>query len=392
MPTPKSGNRTEPAIYISVLQTLTRQTEDILHAIYRLTDKNSKASEEETQVKLELNSYEAENEEIHGPLADKVSKQNKRYSTLVDLELDIDDIRKNRNIIVYEKKARAPDDDTLSQDRVNNLKGKFESPRITLKDNCKMVQPTQSGIRQLRYRTVTTKDFISDMNDKYSRYTKDKTINTMLKKLEYTLMIATKRIEEMEENMVNNMDDDIEAKIPDSSKRRNFQEIPPQSRTMGNIVPDFKPSTCIHKELRFQQHIQEQMKLRIHPQKITQQKRTTHSYLSMPGLEELTIPIMVVSTSKRKISTKSREEMMEMEILQTMRTQMIIMMTKKVEMKMLRMLMDTYYQETALTNKPLLSQQFISHELRFLNNFPGREQKFLLFTQKNSTGMEKEPN
>ena len=78
------------------------------------------------------------------------------------------------------------------------------------------------------------------MNDKYSHYTKDKTINTMLKKLEYTIKTATKRIEEMKENMMSNKDDNIEAKIPDSSRRRNFQEIPPQSRIMENIVPDFK--------------------------------------------------------------------------------------------------------------------------------------------------------
>ena len=44
----------------------------------------------------------------------------------------------------------------------------------------------------------------------------------------------------MEENMMSNKDDDIEVTIPDSSRRRNFQEIPPQSRIMENIVPDFR--------------------------------------------------------------------------------------------------------------------------------------------------------
>ena len=37
-------------------------------------------------------------------------------------------------------------------------------------------------------------------NDKYSYYTKHKTINTMQKKLEYAIKRATKRIEEMEED------------------------------------------------------------------------------------------------------------------------------------------------------------------------------------------------
>ena len=78
------------------------------------------------------------------------------------------------------------------------------------------------------------------MNDKYSHYTKDKTINTMLKKLEYTIKTATKRIEEMEENIMSNKDDDIEVTIPDSSRKRKFQEIPPESRIMENILPDFR--------------------------------------------------------------------------------------------------------------------------------------------------------
>ena len=77
----------------------------------------------------------------------------------------------------------------------------------------------------------------------------------------------------------------------------------------------------------------------------------------MPDLEELEVPIMVVPTSERKMATKSKEEKTEMEILQTTKTQML--RTKKVEMKMLQMLMNTHYQETVLVNKPSLSQQFI---------------------------------
>ena len=160
LPTPKSGSQTdqnEPAIYISELQTLTKQTQDKLQDISQLADKTSKASEEEKQAKLELNSYEAENEEAHGPLADKVAKLEKIYTTLVGLELELDEIRKKGNIIAYEKKARVPDNDTLSQERVDKFKVELESRRIPLNDTCKMVQPTQDGIDQLRYRTEATK-------------------------------------------------------------------------------------------------------------------------------------------------------------------------------------------------------------------------------------------
>ena len=61
---------------------------------------------------------------------------------MVDLDLDHNDIRKEGNIIAYEMKAGNPSDDTLYQKRVNNLKGKLESHRTTLRETCKMVQST----------------------------------------------------------------------------------------------------------------------------------------------------------------------------------------------------------------------------------------------------------
>ena len=73
--------------------------------------------------------------------------------------------------------------------------------------------------------------------NKYSHYTKDKAINIMLKKLEYAIKTATKKIDEMKDDM---MDDNMGDKVQGPSRRRNFQDIPPQSRIMQNIVPDFK--------------------------------------------------------------------------------------------------------------------------------------------------------
>ena len=73
-----------------------------------------------------------------------------------------------------------------------------------------MVQPTPTSISLLCDRTEATKNFISVMNNKYSHYAKDKTINTMLKKLEYAIKTATKRIEEMKDDMI---DEDIGAKV-----------------------------------------------------------------------------------------------------------------------------------------------------------------------------------
>ena len=53
------------------------------------------------------------------------------------------------------------------------------------------------------------------MNDKYSHYTKDKAISKMLKKLKIAVKIATKGIEEMEENIMSSKDDHIEVTIPE---------------------------------------------------------------------------------------------------------------------------------------------------------------------------------
>ena len=82
-----------------------------------------------------------------------------------------------------------------------------------------MAQPTQKVIGQLQYRTENARDFISDMHDKYSHYKKDKAINTMLKKLEYTMKLSKRNIKEIED-----MNDDIQARLSDLF-RRHIKEI-----------------------------------------------------------------------------------------------------------------------------------------------------------------------
>ena len=95
----------------------------------------------------------------------------------------------------------------------------------------------------------------------------------------------------------------------------------------------------------------------------------------MPGLEELEMLNMVITTSRRKMATKSQEEKMETEILQITRIQMMMMMRKTVKMMTPQMLMDKGCQETTPANKPLPSYHFVNQEL----NFP-------LFTKYNFTG------
>ena len=93
------------------------------------------------------------------------------------------------------------------------------------------------------------------------------------------------------------------------------------------------------------------MKLGIQPKKAIQKKRTTHSYLPTPGLEEMMKPIMV-PTSRKKKATKSKEEIRKLGFLQVTRNHTVIMITKKVERKVIQLSVDTQYQETALVSKP----------------------------------------
>ena len=102
-----------------------------------------------------------------------------------------------------------------------------------------MVQPTQASISILSDKTEAAKYLVSSMNEKYTHYAKDKAINTMLKKLQYAIKTAIEKINEMKEDI---MDDDM-GRAQGPSRRRDFQDIPPQSRIMQNIVPDFRKLT-----------------------------------------------------------------------------------------------------------------------------------------------------
>ena len=88
------------------------------------------------------------------------------------------------------------------------------------------------------------------------------------------------------------------------------------------------------------------LQLGTQPKKAMQKKRTTHSYLPTPGLEEIMKP-----SSRRKKATRSKEEMRENGFIQVTRTQTIIMIMKKVKRKVLQVSVDTQYQETALASK-----------------------------------------
>ena len=144
---------------------------------------------------------------------------NEIYLALVDLELDHENIRKEGNIMDYERKAKVPS--ALHQKRVNNLRNKLEDHQNLLRNTCNTAQPTQDSITQLYDRIGNAKKFISDYHNKYPHYWEEKILDTMLNKLKYTLKIATSKLEELE-----NLDDKIQSNIT-SRFKQHFQKLTP---------------------------------------------------------------------------------------------------------------------------------------------------------------------
>ena len=60
----------------------------------------------------------------------------------------------------------------------------------------------------------------------------ERIINTMLNKLEYTLKVATSKLEELED-----LDDKIQSNLMSLFKQY-FQELTPHPKTMENLEPD----------------------------------------------------------------------------------------------------------------------------------------------------------
>ena len=61
------------------------------------------------------------------------------HTTLVELELELKAIRREKNIIAYEKKAKVPDNGTLTEERVSKFKEDIKNGRLALNDACKTV-------------------------------------------------------------------------------------------------------------------------------------------------------------------------------------------------------------------------------------------------------------
>ena len=70
------------------------------------------------------------------------------------------------------------------------------------------------------------------MHDKYTHYMGEKIINTMLNKLEYTLKIASSKLEELED-----LDDKIQSNLT-SLFKQHFKELTPNPKIVDDIESD----------------------------------------------------------------------------------------------------------------------------------------------------------
>ena len=166
---PRSDDWAEPAIPISVLQSLAKSTQDNLQTVCGLMNKTSKAAQEEEHATLALKDcMENEYKDSQQTYTRRIADIDDTYLTLVNLELDHDNIRKEGNIMDYERKTKVPS--ALHKKRVNNLRDKLEDHQNILRNTCNTAQPTQNSMTQLHYRSVNVREFISHIHNKYTHY------------------------------------------------------------------------------------------------------------------------------------------------------------------------------------------------------------------------------
>ena len=196
--TPRSDDWVEPAIPISVLQSIAKPTLENLQSVCELMSKSSRASQEEDQATVALEECEKkEYIDSQQTYTRRMADTNDIYLALVDLELDCENIKEEGNIMDYERKARVPS--ALHQKRVNNLKDKLEDHQNQIRDIIDTGQPTQDSLNQVYGRIGEAKKFISLYNNKYPHYWEERVLDTMLTKLEYTVKIATNKYHELQD-------------------------------------------------------------------------------------------------------------------------------------------------------------------------------------------------
>ena len=193
----KSNNEAEPAIPIMVLLLLAKTMQDSLQAVGELMNKAVKAAKEEDQVTLELKNYMADQySDSHQTYKQRLVDISHAHDTIVDLELDHENIRKEGNIMEYEKKTQIQN--TLHQNRVNNLWDKMEYQQRLLRNTYNIAQPTQEDITQLHYQIANARKLISDLHLKYTHYRKKDRVTIILNQLKDTLNSATSKLKELE--------------------------------------------------------------------------------------------------------------------------------------------------------------------------------------------------
>ena len=90
-------------------------------------DQAYKTTEEEKEARKAFNNYVMENEQTYGPLTERVSKVDKFYKTLADLELEAEEIKEKGSIMVYEKQITMKYDSKLSLEQLERINDELEN-------------------------------------------------------------------------------------------------------------------------------------------------------------------------------------------------------------------------------------------------------------------------
>ena len=100
------------------------------------------------------------------------------------------DLRSHGNRTSSERRTRFAESEAPSKERIETVITELGNCRDHLSTMYKTACPTHKGIEYLEFTTRVTRKFMETICEKYHSSFKDKTVEKVLQKLEYTISLA----------------------------------------------------------------------------------------------------------------------------------------------------------------------------------------------------------
>ena len=131
-----------------------------------------------------------EKEIEHGVLSQRLVEIDKLDKTLVELEQDLLNFRKQGRKTAPDGKTRFLEPETPSKDIIEMVVAELGICTSYSSTTYKAACPMQEGIEYLDYTTKVTKKYINNIYDKYHSSLKDGAVKKALSRLSYTIQLA----------------------------------------------------------------------------------------------------------------------------------------------------------------------------------------------------------